>query len=80
MLVLTRCVDEAIVIQVPGLNELIRIDVVSGGRVRLGITAPNTCLIYREEVAKEIGLVPRGAARPKQADKTSRRAASEREP
>jgi len=49
MLVLTRRVGESII-----MNDEIQVTVlaVSGGKVRLGITAPASVAIHREEVAK----------------------------
>ena len=48
MLVLTRKIDQAIV--VPSCNLIVTVVRVSGDRVRLGISAPVEVAVHREEV------------------------------
>jgi len=52
MLVLTRRIDEAIIINVPGADIKIKILEVNGQQVRVGIEAPKECNIYRQELKK----------------------------
>ena len=54
MLVLTRKKDEQIVISLGQENVIVRVLDVCGDRVRIGITAPNSVPIHREEVARRI--------------------------
>ncbi len=51
MLVLTRKLGEGIVI---GPDVVVRIIDVKGGQVKLGIAAPRTTTVHREEVYKRI--------------------------
>lgn len=51
MLVLTRRQGEAIVI---GDNVVVRIVELKGDQVRLGIEAPRSVVVHREEIAEEI--------------------------
>jgi carbon storage regulator len=60
MLVLTRAVNEAIVIG--GQIEITIIDV-KGGKVRLGIQAPSSVTIHRKEVHQAIQEANREAAK-----------------
>ena len=65
MLILTRRIGEAVVI---GGGELPLVEVtvlgVQGSQVRLGVNAPKSVPVHREEVAQRIaqGLPPRRAA------------------
>ena len=56
MLVLSRKLNEIIVLKVPGLAELLQVQVVEirGDKVRLGITAPQEVAIHRLEVQEHI--------------------------
>ncbi len=54
MLVLTRKKDQQLVIQVGEENILVRVLDVNGDRVRLGIVAPRSVPVHREEVARRI--------------------------
>lgn len=56
MLVLSRRLDEEVVIEVPGLAVPLVIAVVrlNGGAVRLGIDAPREVLVHRGEVFDRI--------------------------
>jgi carbon storage regulator len=54
MLVLTRKKDEQLVITLGGETVLVRILDVARDRVRVGITAPRSVAIHREEVARRI--------------------------
>jgi carbon storage regulator len=55
MLVLSRKVDEAIVI---GGDIVVRVLSVSNGRIRLGIDAPDEVLVLRGELADRLQLGP----------------------
>jgi carbon storage regulator len=59
MLVLTRRVDETIVI---GDDVRITVVAIKGDHVRLGVDAPRTTTIYREEVYEEIQRENQAAA------------------
>jgi len=54
MLVLTRKKGEQIVIRLGAETVIVRIADVTGERVRLGVTAPQSVAIHREEVARRI--------------------------
>ncbi len=54
MLVLSRKKDEQLVIQVGEENVVVRVLEVNGDRVRLGIVAPRSVPVHREEVARRI--------------------------
>ena len=54
MLVLTRKMDEQIVIQVGDQTVVVRVVGMVHDRVRLGITAPADVTVHREEVARRL--------------------------
>ncbi len=54
MLVLSRKKDEQLVIRLGEETVFVRILNVNGDRVRLGITAPRSVAVHREEVARRI--------------------------
>ena len=54
MLVLSRKQDEQIVIQCGAETIVVRVLEVIRGRVRIGITAPRSVAVHREEVARRI--------------------------
>ena len=54
MLVLSRKEDQQLVIQMGQETVLVRVLDVNGDRVRLGITAPRSVAVHREEVARRI--------------------------
>ena len=54
MLVLTRKKDQQLVIQLGEETVLVRVLELNGDRVRLGLTAPRSVTIHREEVARRI--------------------------
>jgi carbon storage regulator len=58
MLILTRRPQESVVI---GSDVTVMILGVSGTQVRLGITAPRSVAVHREEVFERIKTEPRGA-------------------
>lgn len=58
MLVLTRRQGQAIVI---GDNVVVRVVELKGDQVRLGIDAPRSVVVHREEVAEEIRAENRAA-------------------
>lgn len=60
MLVLTRKIDQAIVI---GENVIVRVLDVSGDRVKLGIEAPADVIILRQELREEVRQANLEAAR-----------------
>lgn len=51
MLVLTRKVRESVLVKTPSGAIWISIGRISGGRVRIGIHAPEDCSIMRSEIA-----------------------------
>lgn len=61
MLVLSRRINEKIVL--PGLKVTIQVVALEGGRVRLGIEAPATVAILREELCQK-GRLEQGKAVP----------------
>jgi len=54
MLVLTRKKGEQLVIRLGGETVYVRVLEVAGERVRIGITAPLSVAVHREEVARRI--------------------------
>ncbi len=54
MLVLTRKIDEQIVIQLGDQDVVVRVVAIDRDRVRLGIVAPADVAIHREEVVRRI--------------------------
>src|ERR1700685_2630281 len=60
MLVLTRRENEKILL--PDIGVTVELMSVSGNRARLGISAPNTIRILREEVAANQQVIERAAA------------------
>lgn len=52
MLVLTRRKDEAIVLQFPGGDVVVKVLSVQGGRVKLGVEAPDSVTVQRPESVK----------------------------
>jgi carbon storage regulator len=52
MLVLTRRLNEAIVI--PELGITIRVSAINGNAVRIGIEAPRDVAVYREELLAQV--------------------------
>jgi carbon storage regulator len=54
MLVLTRKIGEQIVIQLEDQTVLVQVLSVARDRVRLGITAPKSVAVHREEIARRI--------------------------
>lgn len=58
MLVLTRKFNDAFVIELEGVEELIEVKVteIANGKVRLGITAPEGCKIWRKELYQTMRL------------------------
>jgi carbon storage regulator len=54
MLVLTRKIDEQIVITLGEETVLVRVLEVGRDRARLGITAPRSVEVHREEVARRV--------------------------
>lgn len=54
MLVLSRKKDEQLVISLGEETVWVRVLDVNGDRVRIGITAPRSVAIHREEVARRI--------------------------
>jgi carbon storage regulator CsrA len=55
MLVLTRCVNESIVL--PGLGVTFRVLSVKGAKVRIGIVAPLEVVIVRDELLPVVPIV-----------------------
>lgn len=55
MLLLTRKEGESLIIEVEGLSEQIEIKIVDiNNQVRVGVTAPKNCKIWREELYQTI--------------------------
>jgi carbon storage regulator len=54
VLVLTRKMDEQIVIQLDGRDVFVRVVAIDRDRVRLGIAAPAEVAIHREEVLRRL--------------------------
>jgi carbon storage regulator len=54
MLVLTRRKNESIVITINGEIAVVRVLEVSRDRVRLGITAPRTVAVHRDEILRRL--------------------------
>lgn len=56
MLILTRKIDDSIIIEVEGQAEPIEIKIteMSASQVRLGITAPKGCRIWRSELMQTV--------------------------
>ncbi len=55
MLLLTRKEGESLVIEVEGLSEPIELKIVDiNNQVRIGVTAPKNCKIWREELFQTI--------------------------
>ncbi len=65
MLVLSRREGQGIVI---GDNVVIRVVEIRGDHVRLGIDAPRSVVIHREEIAEEIRIANEMAARQEAVD------------
>lgn len=55
MLVLTRKLNESIVIKVPGSDIIITVVRMEGGQVRLGIDAPRDIPVIRAELLEPAG-------------------------
>ena len=62
MLVLTRKMDEQIVIQLGDQNVVVQVVAIDRDRVRLGITAPPEVRVHREEVRRRIEACAGGMA------------------
>ena len=60
MLVLSRKKDQQLVIQLGEETVMVRVLDVNGDRVRLGITAPSSVPIHREEVVRRIQELQEG--------------------
>ncbi|MBQ4103853.1 MAG: carbon storage regulator [Clostridia bacterium] len=55
MLLLTRKEGESLIIEVEGLKEPIKVKIVDiNNQVRVGVTAPKECKIWREELYQTI--------------------------
>ncbi len=54
MLVLSRKKNEQIVIQIDGQTVVVQVLDIARDRVRLGITAPQSISVHREEVARRL--------------------------
>ncbi|MEE9278483.1 MAG: carbon storage regulator CsrA [Dehalococcoidia bacterium] len=65
MLILTRKTDQGIVIN---HNIVVRVLAVDGERVKLGISAPRSVLVLREELCEEVRQENEGAAGASAAD------------
>lgn len=61
MLVLTRAAKQSIVI---GADVVVTVLEIRGDQVRLGISAPRSVTVHREEVFAELAQVNRAAASP----------------
>jgi len=62
VLVLTRKMDEQIVIQLGDQNVVVQVVAIDRDRVRLGITAPPEVRVHREEVRRRIEACAGGMA------------------
>lgn len=63
MLLLTRKEGESLIIEVEGLKEPIELKIVDiNNQVRVGVTAPKECKIWREELYQTIQLNKQAAA------------------
>lgn len=64
MLVLTRRLEEGIVIQIPGSAESITVSVlgVEGEKVKLGIAAPRAVTVLRQELCEAVRAQNQSAA------------------
>ncbi len=56
MLILTRKLDDSLIIEIEGEEEPMEIKVteLTNGQVRLGITAPKSCRIWRQELYQTV--------------------------
>ena len=54
MLVLTRKIDEQVVIQLGDQDVVVRVVAIESGKVRLGFIAPPDVPVHREEVLRRI--------------------------
>lgn len=56
MLILTRKLNDSFLLELDGGAELVEVKVVEvvGGQVRLGITAPEDCKIWRKEIYQTV--------------------------
>jgi len=63
MLLLTRKEGESLIIEVEGLKEHIELKIVDiNNQVRVGVTAPKNCKIWREELYQTIQANKQAAA------------------
>ncbi|MBE6815399.1 MAG: carbon storage regulator [Ruminococcaceae bacterium] len=63
MLLLTRKEGESLIIEVEGLKEPIELKIVDiNNQVRIGVTAPKECKIWREELYQTIQANKQAAA------------------
>jgi carbon storage regulator len=62
VLVLTRKIDEQIVIQLGIQDVLVRVVAIDRDKVRLGIVAPSEVKVHREEVVRRIEASAAGLA------------------
>ena len=64
MLLLTRKDGESLIIEVEGLSEPIELKIVDiNNQVRVGVTAPKACKIWREELYQTIQTNKQAASR-----------------
>ncbi len=64
MLLLTRKEGESLIIEVEGLKEPIELKIVDiNNQVRVGVTAPKECKIWREELYQTIQANKQAASR-----------------